>query len=129
MINKILNYLQGNLRYQVFYTPFNWLIRSHVREQIEFRVFVMELSCYLQGSCVRCGCRTTALQMCDAPCEKPCYPPIMKKEYWKSFKGGNGVLVKGDEWKAKEEKGKIKIYKNKELVNTKEISGTRWRIK
>lgn len=42
----------------------------------------MSQECYTSGSCVKCGCMTTALQMCNKPCEGFCYPPIVGKQMW-----------------------------------------------
>jgi hypothetical protein len=33
-----------------------------------------------------CGCMTTALQMCNKPCEGDCYPSMMSKKQWKVYK-------------------------------------------
>ncbi len=58
------------------------MIRDHIKEQIDYRIEVMDRDCYNQGSCIICGCSTTALQMADKACDKPCYPPMMKKKEW-----------------------------------------------
>lgn len=85
--NDIISYIQGNLRYKAYYSKnFKWLIRDHIREQIDFRIKVMDKECYDNGSCKLCGCSTTALQMADKACDKPCYPPMMCKTKWDAIK-------------------------------------------
>ena len=85
-LNNILNYIQGNIRYQLYYSKFAFLIPIHIREQIDARINSMDKQCYLEGQCKMCGCSTTALQMCDKACDKPCYPSMMSKKQWNFFK-------------------------------------------
>lgn len=85
-IKNIFYYLQGSLRYQLFYSKFAFLIPSHIREQIEYRIYNMDIKCYEEGSCKMCGCATTALQMANKACPKPCYPKMMSRKKWKIFK-------------------------------------------
>jgi hypothetical protein len=33
-----------------------------------------------------CGCSTTALQMCNKACDKPCYPSMLSRKEWKEAK-------------------------------------------
>lgn len=61
-------------------------MRNHIREQIEYRIKVMNPECRNSGSCIKCGCMTTALQMCNKSCEGLCYPPMMNKYYWNLLK-------------------------------------------
>ena len=84
--NNILNYIQGNIRYQLYYSKFAFLIPKHIREQIDIRINSMDPQCYKEGQCKLCGCSTTALQMCDKQCDKPCYPPMVNKVAWEKFK-------------------------------------------
>ena len=42
----------------------------------------MDTKCYTAGECKLCGCETTALQMANKQCDKPCYPPMMSKGKW-----------------------------------------------
>lgn len=42
----------------------------------------MDKVCYKQGSCTMCGCRTTALQMANKACDKPCYPKMVDSYKW-----------------------------------------------
>lgn len=46
------------------------------------------------GSCKICGCDTTALQMADKACPKPCYPPMMNRENWMMYKMIQNIDVK-----------------------------------
>lgn len=92
-------WLQGNLRYLLYYRDrFRWLIPRHIREQIAFRISVMDSECYSGGSCKLCGCRTTALQMSNKSCDKPCYPPMMGVRDWDRFRLGLAVEFDGWSW-------------------------------
>ena len=81
-LKNIIAYIQGNLRYKLFYSNFAFLIRPHIREQIEVRINSMDQECYNAGECKLCGCQTTALQMANKACDKPCYPSMLSKEQW-----------------------------------------------
>lgn len=85
-IKDTFYYIQGNIRYELFYSRFKNLIPKHIREQITYRINSMEMQCYTEGQCNRCGCKTTALQMCNKPCDKPCYPKMMDKVAWQTAK-------------------------------------------
>jgi len=87
-LSNIYYYLQGNLRYKLFYSIFAFMIPRHIYEQIEVRIRSMDKDCYNNGVCKLCGCTTTALQMANKACEKPCYPPMLSKENWKTLKQG-----------------------------------------
>ena len=95
--NKLIDvwyYIQGTIRYKIYYIPKSddsFFMRVHIREQIDWRIIVMNGECYKQGSCIKCGCMTTALQMCDKPCEGWCYPSMMNKENWQRFKKGQPI--------------------------------------
>lgn len=82
----IFYYIQGHLRFKLYYSKFKWLIRRHIREQIAFRIRVMDPICFSQGSCRICGCETTMLQMANKPCEGYCYPEMFTKEKWNRVK-------------------------------------------
>lgn len=88
-MEKILNvkhFIVGWLRYHLYYSRFYWLIRKHIREQIDVRINSMDEECYLTGSCVKCGCATTALQMASKSCEGYCYPVLVSRKRWKILK-------------------------------------------
>lgn len=93
LIKNILAYITGNIRYKLYYSKFVWLIPTHIREQIEARINSMEKTCYTQGSCIMCGCKTTALQMANKQCDKPCYPEMLSRADWKWLKGGNPLFI------------------------------------
>jgi len=93
-LKDILYYFQGNVRYQLFYSKFAFLLSKHIREQIELRIKTMDKTCYNTGSCVLCGCNTTALQMCNKSCDKPCYPRMLNKSEWNDFKTSSLVYIK-----------------------------------
>lgn len=85
-VKNIISYVQGNIRYRLYYSRFRFLIREHIREQYEYRIRVMKKECYESGNCVICGCKTTNLQFANKPCDGNCYPRMMSKKEWnKSF--------------------------------------------
>lgn len=85
-MSNILAYCQGTTRYRLYYSKrWCWLIPRHIRQQIAFRIMIMDKECYCNGSCKICGCHTTALQMADKACDKPCYPPMMSRRFWEIF--------------------------------------------
>ena len=90
-IESIIAYIIGNVRYKLFYSKYSFFIRKHIHEQIEWRIKVMDKQCYEQGSCKKCGCTTTALQMANKMCDKPCYPSMVGKQEWKIFKKQNKI--------------------------------------
>jgi len=101
---NVLAYLQGHLRYRLYHSKaFGWLLPGHVREQIGFRIRSMDRGCYERGSCKLCGCATTALQMADRACEKPCYPAMMGRRRWNGWRrahdGERGCAETGTAWK------------------------------
>jgi len=91
-IDNIIYYIQGSLRYKLFYSKFAFLIPEYIKEQIEYRISIMNPQCYEEGQCVMCGCKTTALQMADKTCDKPCYPRMMDFSTWTTFKTGKLTL-------------------------------------
>jgi len=102
-IKKIINreeppmsiwyYLQGNYRYWLYYSKFkSILIRKHILEQIDFRIKIMNKQCYQNGSCIKCGCMTLQLQMCNKPCKGLEYPPIVDRITWDSFMKDHTII-------------------------------------
>lgn len=102
----IIAYIQGNIRYQLYDTKWSWLIPKHIEEQIDARIKSMKKQCYDQGSCIKCGCRTTHLQMANKPCDGDCYPEMVSEHKWKYMKKGVMTLVNGHLWTFKH--GKFK---------------------
>ena len=87
-IKDIWYYTQGNIRYKLYYSRFRFLIPKYIIEQIESRIDSMDNECYMKGFCKMCGCQTTHLQMCNKPCDKPCYPKMLSKIKWDRLKKG-----------------------------------------
>ena len=79
---NVVAFIQGNIRYKLYYSRFRFLIPTHILQQIRWRIKVMDRDCYQNGSCKLCGCKTTALQMADKTCEGKCYPVMMSKKEW-----------------------------------------------
>ena len=105
---NILAYIQGNLRYKLFYSKFAFLIRPHIREQIQVRINSMDKECYNAGECKLCGCQTTHLQMANKACDKPCYPRMLPRREWKIIKRGIIPLLDNNlYWTIKDNKFKI----------------------
>lgn len=89
-------YFQGMYRYRIYYNSKlqGVVIRVHIREQITYRIKIMNRECYNSGSCIKCGCMTTALQMCDKVCDGNCYPEMMNKKSWEEYKRGKVIILK-----------------------------------
>ena len=52
-LKSILAYIQGNTREAFYFSKyFQFLIRPHIREQIGYRLGVMNPVCYFEGTCV-----------------------------------------------------------------------------
>ena len=81
---NIIPFFQGWYRYKIYYSsgPLRFLMRSHIRSQIDVRIESMDRECYNSGACKKCGCATTALQMANKSCEGFCYPSMMNKSQW-----------------------------------------------
>lgn len=91
-LNQVREYLVGHFRNTLYYhDKFKYLIRTHIREQIAFRIEVMNQKCYDKGICVACSCDTTAKQCIKNSCDNLCYPPFMSKKVWDYFKA-NDIL-------------------------------------
>jgi hypothetical protein len=83
---NIRAWFEGTYRYFLYYSPtWGWLMRNHIREQIDWRISIMDRDCFNQGSCKLCGCATTALQMANKACDKPCYPTMYNEREWKAL--------------------------------------------
>jgi len=110
---NIKSYLVGKFRYACYDSRWSWLIRRHILEQIKWRIEVMDPLCYSEGSCRLCGCTTTALQMADKACDKPCYPAMMSEFKWEMF-STRSYLVHDKEtsrfWQIKN--GRVKNFKD-----------------
>ncbi len=93
ILKNIFYYMQGNLRYKLFYSKFAFLIPKYIREQIEFRINSMDKKCFDDGACKICGCSTTALQMANKACPKPCYPKMQIRKVWNQMKSNPSVFT------------------------------------
>lgn len=93
-IKNVIAYIQGNIRYSFYYHPvLITCLRPHITEQIDMRIRSMNRECFENGECVKCGCKTTHLQMANKTCEGNCYPTMIKKSVWKGLKEyGNPCL-------------------------------------
>lgn len=97
--SNIIQFIIGRYRYKLYYSKFNFLIRNHIKEQIDWRIEIMDDECLTNGSCKLCGCDTTALQMANKACNKPCYPKMMNKSAWKSIGRSLKLLEKKNKFK------------------------------
>ena len=82
-ITNIFAYSQGHIRYWLYYSSLRFIIPLYIREQIEYRINSMRRTCYQQGQCELCGCKTTHLQMANKTCEGNCYPIMLNRKDWK----------------------------------------------
>lgn len=81
-------FIQGWIRYGMYYNKrLRFFMRRHILEQIDYRIGKMNKECYTSGSCVECGCKTTALQMANKPCDGDCYVSMQSRKNWKKLKG------------------------------------------
>ena len=107
-ITNIKSYIVGMFRYKLYYSKYKKFIRKHILEQIDFRIDYMKIDCYNNGSCVKCGCLTTALQMANKSCEGECYPEMMDKKSWVSFRNGVPYKdIKNNDWILNEKDGML----------------------
>lgn len=89
-ISEIIDYFRANFRYWCYYNDdldIKALLPEHIKEQIDFRINVMmDRECFDSGQCKVCGCSTTQLQMANKACDGHCYPVMVDKDTWESFK-------------------------------------------
>ena len=112
-MKKLISWFQGWSRYFLYYSKeiikidLSWLIKKHIREQIQIRINSMNRECYNSGSCIECGCATTALQMANKACEGDCYPKITTSKYlWNNFVTDSQLFPKNHfkNWRLKNNK-------------------------
>lgn len=114
-IEDMIHYIVGHIRYKLYYSSLYILIPKHIREQIDVRIKSMNPICFANGSCIKCGCLTTQLQMSNKRCDEPCYPTMMNRVLWKNMKLGGYYFAKnGDyKWELKNDIfNKIELEKN-----------------
>lgn len=112
-------FIQGNIRYFLYYyksnyffsnkkirwiflLPLHKLIPLHIREQIEYRINSMNQDCYRSGSCIKCGCKTTNLQMANKSCEGYCYPAMQSRKNWNLLKNNKIIISEKRAWKLRQ---------------------------
>ena len=111
-MRKILAYIQGWYRYNLWYSQDKFginlkgWIRPHIQEQIEMRIKSMRRSCYRNGSCDECGCKTTALQMANKACEGNCYPKMQNRKNWNLLKRNRIIISEKRAWQVRNNKFK-----------------------
>jgi hypothetical protein len=65
---------------------------KHILEQAAWRMTKAKKECVKKDQCQACGCfpmHDKVLE--DRPCEGGCYPAMMDKEYWETFKRINEI--------------------------------------
>lgn len=78
---------------------FGFELPPHLQEQIIWRrteVMIKSPLCWKQGQCVECGCEILGKTMEDRGCsnkENPCYPEMMSKENWETYKKINEIKL------------------------------------
>lgn len=116
-VKNIYSYIIGNYRYQLYYSKnFSWLIRSFIKRQIALRINSMDEECFNNGQCKMCGCKTTALQMANKECDKPCYPEMLSRKKWTKFvldsMFGISTVINNRRWIIDLKNKKFKLYKD-----------------
>lgn len=116
-IKNIYSYIIGNYRYQLYYSKnFSWLIRNFIKRQITLRINSMDKDCFNNGQCKMCGCKTTALQMANKECDKPCYPEMLSRKKWIKFvldsMFGISTVINNRRWIIDLKNKKFKLYKD-----------------
>ena len=107
-IKNVYSYIIGNYRYQLYYSKyFSWLMRTFIKRQIAIRIKSMDEECFNNGQCKMCGCKTTALQMANKACNKPCYPSMLSRNKWWLLKRTKGLTIKGEYWTYRQSKFKL----------------------
>lgn len=119
-IKDIIAFIEGNLRYSIYYSKFACLLPPYIKEQIEVRINSMNKQCYLQGACVKCGCKTTALQMANKTCDGLCYPDMLAEHLWEGLKKGQMVLSNEHLWYVKNNRFYKTDSRYEELLGIKE---------
>ena len=122
-LKDVWYYIQGNVRYQLYYWKFHFyyrkdifkylyllslhkLIPRYIREQIEKRINSMNPECYKSGSCIKCGCITTQLQMANKSCEGNCYPKMQNRKNWNLLKRNRIIISEKRAWQVRNNKFK-----------------------
>jgi len=84
-LKEVYYYLQGSYRLWALHNK-PYLIRKHIKEQIEWRQEIMKEECLKSGACVKCTCTTPDLQGANKPCDNYCCMRMKSRDEWKRFK-------------------------------------------
>ena len=88
-LRDVRAYIQGNIRCWLYYNGYSYLIPWHIKDQIRIRINSMKRECFDSGSCIKCGCKTTALQFANKSCDGDCYPYMMSvRSFLNMLEGG-----------------------------------------
>jgi hypothetical protein len=84
---NIKHFIQGE--YRKLEDEFFNSLDEYIKEQVVFRKALVQLKkpeCIAKGECIKCGCAIPDLFYADKSCDMLCYPKMMSKESWESFK-------------------------------------------
>lgn len=87
---NIKGFLQGHIRkFKMDYGN----LPDHIVEQAAWRLTAMaNPACVAADQCQACGCFPMSDKVLeDRPCEENCYPAMMGKDDWESFKKKNKI--------------------------------------
>ncbi len=87
-LNNIFNYLQAHSRklYDLFIG-----LKSHEKEQIEYRMSKCSNDCALKKECIMCGCDYPDKLFQIKSCNPERFPDIMNRVEWDKFKLKNKI--------------------------------------
>lgn len=101
-VKNIYSYFQGWFRYSLYYSKYlHILLPKYLKEQIFKRINSVEYNspeCLSSGSCIKCGCKTTALQMANKACEGKCYPRMLSKKEYEEFSNLGVITIDNQIW-------------------------------
>lgn len=83
---NVINYIIGNYRFFIYKIGFTFLIRKHIKEQIEVREALANPACMENKACLKCGCTLPNLLYADKKCGGDCYTALTSKKEWKEQK-------------------------------------------
>lgn len=98
-LSNIKYFIQGE--YRKIEDEFFNSLDDHIKEQVIFRKALVQLKkpeCIAKGECIKCGCAIPDLFYADKSCDMFCYPKMMSKENWESFKTMNYDAILGAEF-------------------------------
>ncbi len=89
--NKILHYIQGNVRYLT--DQYN-LLPNHLKEQVRYRASICKESCLQYGKCQRCGCDLPGKLYVTESCNRgEKFPNLMSLDEWEVYKRDNDISL------------------------------------